>query len=939
METSELNSEPESNKCTALVLVKAPVTVIARPHPLSMEIVSATIPHGLTLAQIVGNEASNCRIEISGSLILESWWPYIRPKPGTVVCVTRFPEGGGGGGWKMIFRLVAFAALAVLTYGIAIAPAGAGFLGGLLGPLLTTGAGQLLAAGVAIGGSLLINALCPPAATGVGQSTSPTQLQGISGVQNAADPYGAITCIFGTMLQFPKLAANSYTELSGDDQYLRCLFDLGYGTLNTAAMQIGTDDLANFTDVEYEIGTAPTLFSQDIEELAAGDEMDTDGDMATHTTAANADEGSIDLIFGAGLFAVDGNGNSETAKCVLQIQFQPMAGSGAPTTGGISAIPIVFQGSYREHITATVTITGDGFGATAAATVTQIGVQNGTILYGITAITITNAGTAYSVANAVLTVSGSAGGDEGATLSAPEIAYTGGSWTNALTAAGLTISNYAATSDGTNLNVASSAQQTLRIGLRWKFPAKGEYNVQVRRISTDYQGTNANDHSGALTWTVLRTIRYSVPSTTPTTKLAMRIKATDQLNGTISQFNLLLSQVIPVWNGVNWIDEQTSNPAWIYRWLIRDCPANPRRVDESRIDDAGLQEWGAECDANGFSFNYTNDAVTTVFELLKIVCACGRASFNVVDGQYTVVRDVAQTVPVQIFTPRNSASFQGSRAFTDVVHALRVQFLNSEAGYAQDEVIVYDDGFDATNATNFEQLQIPGCADAEMAWKLGRYHLAVARLRPNSYSWTTDVEHLVCNRGDLILFASDVISAGLGWGRVKSISLDGSGNINQVTVDEPQTVTDGSKTYAMRFRCQDGTAKVSVVTFQPDAAVNCFALSTPTPGINPGDLFLFGIQGQDSIPMLVNKIEPSADLAAKITAVDASPACLTAQNGYTDSTGTYHAGVPTLPSSITGQAWIDAPPAPQFIIVSSAQALSPANDQGATSPVMQVTVG
>jgi hypothetical protein len=61
------------------------------------------------------------------------------------------------------------------------------------------------------------------------------------------------------------------------------------------------------------------------------------------------------------------------------------------------------------------------------------------------------------------------------------------------------------------------------------------------------------------------------------------------------------------------------------------------------------------------------------------------------------------------------------------------------ANYQQDEVVVYDDGFDAGNATKFEQLQIPGCADAEMAWKLGRYHLAVARLRPNTYTWTTDV--------------------------------------------------------------------------------------------------------------------------------------------------------------------------------------------------------
>jgi hypothetical protein len=503
---------------------------------------------------------------------------------------------------------------------------------------------------------------------------------------------------------------------------------------------------------------------------------------------------------------------------------------------------------------------------------------------------------------------------QAAQIGTPQIGAAYSNFTNTMTAAGLSISNYSASSDGTYLVCASNVRETFRVGVRWKFPQRAQYTVRVTRQSTDWGNSAANNRSGNLAWSVLRTIRYAAPSSLPTTKLAMRIQATDQLNGTVSQFNLLVSQVIPVWNGSAWTNQQSSNPAWLFRWVLRDCPANPRPVDPSRIDDAGLIEWGAECDAKGFSFNYVNDQVTTVFALLQIICACGRASFTVVDGKYSVVRDVAQNVPVQIFTPRNSSNFQGTRAFVDVVHALRVQFINPQAGYQQDELIVYDDGYDATNAAKFEQLQIPGCADAPMAWKLGRYHLAVARLRSNSYSWATDVEHLICNRGDLVYFASDVIAMGLGWGRVKSIMLDGNGNVTQLTVDEPQTVSDLTKTYAMRFRCQDGSAKLSVVTFQVDQAVSAFVLSTPTPGINPGDLFLFGVQGQDSVPMLINKIEPTTDLAAKVTAVDAAPAVLSADAGFIDSTGTYTAGLPPLISSITGQPWVDDASQPTFAL-------------------------
>jgi hypothetical protein len=896
----------------ALVPVKKPVIVVARPHPLSLEKVSASPEHGLTLAQIVGEHALNCRIDVGSVPIPEWMWSHVRPKPGAIVYVTRYPQGGGGGGWKMILRLVAFAALAVLTYGIAT---GVAWLPEAIQGL-SMAASAALAGVVGIGGSLLINALCPPAATGVGKQTTPTALQGINGVQNSMDPYGAITCVMGTMLLFPKLASRSYTELTGDDQYVRALFDLGYGVLETAQPKLGTDDLGNYNNVEYEIGPQPDLFPQDVYEAAASAELDNDGAIAIHATGENADEGSIDLIFGNGLFAADTSGTNVTATVKVKIEFD-LEGDSSPS-GEIVYIPVLDTGQFAGPISATVSISGDGSGAVGVVQCGIIGSYGpNQFIYGVYRIDMVNRGSGYTHATATLAISGGSQ-SRAPVIGTPSIATTPtGLWTNIFDLPGVTITNIGATSDGTYLVCASSERKAFRVGVYWKFPSRGLYKIRVTRSSSTWSGAPENNQSGNLTWTVLRTLRYAAPSTTPTTKLAMRIKATDQLNGTVSQFNLLVAQVIPVWTGAAWVDQMSSNPAWLFRWVLRDCPGNPRRVDPSRINDDDLKEWGAECDAKGFSFNYTNDQVTTVFELLKIICACGRASFTVVDSKYSIVRDVAQTVPVQVFSPRNTSSFQGSRGFVDVVHGLRVQFINPQAGYQQDELLVYDDGYDSTNASKFEQLQIPGCSDAAMAWKLGRYHLAVSRLRANTYSWNTDIEHLICNRGDLILFASDVISVGLGWGRVKGIRLDpATGNVTAVTVDEPQTITDFTRTYAIRFRTQIGSAPVCVVTFEPDALVSTFRLAVSTGGINIGDLFLFGVSGQDSIPMIVNRIEPTTDLAAKITAIDAAPDVLLADASYIDSTGTVNFGLPPLVSSITGNLWSTTITPPGFTPVS-----------------------
>ena len=85
---------------------------------------------------------------------------------------------------------------------------------------------------------------------------------------NQASPNGVIPCVLGSMTYYPPHASLPYTEISGDDQYLRMLLDLGYGDMTVSSIQIGGSDISTFTDVEWEVDTNPTIFSQDIFELA-----------------------------------------------------------------------------------------------------------------------------------------------------------------------------------------------------------------------------------------------------------------------------------------------------------------------------------------------------------------------------------------------------------------------------------------------------------------------------------------------------------------------------------------------------------------------------------------------------------------------------------------------------------------------------------------------
>lgn len=827
-------------------LIPSTIAVTARPHPMTMEIVHAEFPVGLTVREILGPEAKACHVEIGGMTIPPEWWTHVRPKPGHAVIITRYPEGGNA---KSILRIVAFAALAV---GVALISGGAGaILANFLPGTFAAGtlSAGILAAGVGLVGSLLINALIPPSSpnSNTSAASSTNLLKAITGTSNQINRFGAVPCAVGFVLYYPPYAALPYTELSGDDQYLRCLFDLGAGDPDPSDMKIGDTDLASYTDVETEIGTNPGLFSQDVTEAAANNALNTDGNTATRTSSADTDELSIDLGYGSGLFGIDTAGKTISVTCRVKVEYSS-AGAGVWTT----------------------------------------------ILPGTS---------------------------------------------------GLTVSTPAATANGDGtIHVVNGERKAIRVGLRWKV-THGQYDVRVTRVATDWGTSDPSTRVGDLTWTVIRSIRYSTVSTTGTKKIAIRIKATDQLSGNIDQFNCILSQSVPVWHSdtSTWVTEFSDNPAFIFRWLLRDCPANPRRIDASRIDDDVLIDWAAECDAKEFTYSNTLDQATTLYALIKDVAAAGRASFNIGNGKYGVIRDELQDTPEQVFTPRNSWGFGGNRALPDVIHALRVQFINEEASFQQDERIVYDDGYgdpdmvaadpSLTLATNFEQLTIAGCTNANGAWRLGRYHLAVSRLRPNTYFWNADVENLVCSRGDLVQFANDVIGVGLAQGRItQTVAVDptdpSNPNISAILLDEKVLGETGTP-YAVRIRKQDGSIVVTQVTLPVyGEETHLLNLSTAQSGVNPGDLVLFGELDKDSIPLVITKIEPGADYSAKITAVDAAFDVLNADAGTP----------PAWTSQITGQPWLDAPNPPDILIADSSQTLASANDAGNTSPTINITV-
>lgn len=753
------------------------VDVFLRPSPFRQERHHLRLPAGLSILEILrdcdaafglrGN-FERLHVAVGAHAIPSANWTRLRVKPGVTVNIVRVP--GKGALRSIVSAVVAIFALVVAPY--------------LAGPLISglglTGAAAnavtgLIAAGITYGASIALNALFPvPQQENVTDRTK--TLYSIGGAQNEASQYGAIPEIFGEHRISPPYAAGAYTELNGNDQFLRMLFCVGYGPVDVSDIKIAETALSSFDDVDWNViedhtTEALSLYTSPVYEESVSVKLDTPAGWVLRTTADIVDEISVDFSFPSGLYWIDGEGNREARTVRVDAEYRLVGGS---------------------------------------------------------------------------------------------------SWTALGT-----------------LSVRSSTAQARRYSLKAAV-SRGQYEVRMRKTTPDYTGDNATVVEDVY-WTSVRGRRRDVTAVNfgkPLTLIEIRIKATNQLNGTVNQLNCLARPKILAFNGIDWVDGQiTRNPADHFRRVLQG-PANARPVSDSAIDLDSIEAWWQFCKDEGFAFDYVATEQSSVYERLTQIAAAGRASVTFRDAKWGVVWDEADTTIVQHFTPRNSWGFSSIRAYADLPHGFRVSFINRENSYLNDERVVYDDGYTEANATKFEGLDFPGVTDPDLIWRHGRYHIAQLRLQRETYSLTTDWEHLVCTRGDRVRVNHDVVLWGVGAARVKSVITSPA---EGVVLDDTM-VMEAGKTYSIRFRGANGSSILRTVEgLDGEFTSLTFSDSGDLPA--EGDLAQFGENGFESVILRVKSITPQADLTAKIEMVDDAPGILAAATGPIPE---FNTGIPPL---------------------------------------------
>ena len=871
-----------------------------KPHPFTQESrYIGAVPENKTLQEIVDDfdvpqhMKDWMVITINGARVPIDMWKFTTPKPDAHITILALPMGGGGDSGKNPLAIVAMIALTVVSGGAATAL--------LAGTSIATNAVALgvAKAGIMMVGTMVINALFPPPSQPSPSNIGGAQFYTITGQSNRARTFEPIMRIYGKHKAFPDVAANPYVLSVGKEEYFYGLYCFGYGEIIVENIKIGNTDIGQYDEVDYRIH--PNFVKGDLLEIYTDDVFQQpfnvtlqgkNADPFIINTTSTAQSAIIEYNWPLGLGQVSGSGNDRSVTVDLELRFR--------LKGDTVWIPLE---SLAPEFSTNVKWP-DGKSAEIEHTHCEAN-ENGT---GECGIGLEQSTERLYVKAGATTLNMRARIQGGITLQAGLVMFLGGNGYTIVNTVTLgsayqpvqiveplindlsvytlvinpidsdrtfTQNQYPMPVSGRyRFTITRTTYTPFKLGVLVKLPFQGQWEIEVFRSDSYVQDNHKYRNETLLTG--LKSIRHISPIAPekPLTIMEIRIKASKQISGNIDTLSADCTSILDVFDGTNWNLEPTDNPAWIYADLLKGS-ANNRAAALSRIDGLVLKDWADYCDVPSnndpsqprFSCSFVNTGSTTVWELARNVCSSGRATPAVYDGKFGAIWDEKATIPVQVFTPRNSWGFAGSRTFIDQPHALRVTYVDAIAGYQQSEAIVYSDDYneDGTGgklvATLFENVILFGVVTYDQAWRMGRYYLAEGILRQETFKVNCDIENLICTRGDLVELSSDVGLIGGVASRIRALQDNGSNWI--LTADEPFKLTLPDP-FNLRVRKLDGT----VVTTGISAQISADTIITfGKPDIEVGDLFIYGKQNFVTDNYLIASIDPQQDLTATLTLV------------------------------------------------------------------------
>lgn len=345
-------------------------------------------------------------------------------------------------------------------------------------------------------------------------------------------------------------------------------------------------------------------------------------------------------------------------------------------------------------------------------------------------------------------------------------------------------------------------RRTFKIAL-----AAGQYDVRVRRTTADSADPQVVSQ---LDWSQLRSYQPDTADYTGQKRVALKARATGQLQGRIDIFNALASARCEAWTGAAWVLAETSNPAWWVRWFAKGKTIGGKAafgalLPAGRIHEENLKAFGAWCAAKNLTVNMVLDRQMNCDELLNSIARLGRGQCTWSPGKLAVVWDAPDQPTAAVFGMGNirAGTFEVEYVSEKLADEVGVTFRDKDNDYQQDTVYATVPGV-AVPVTRAE-VDLLGCDNRSQAGREANLLAANNAYRPRRVSFETDFEGLVIERGDVAVIAHDLTQWALS-GRL----IEGS-TAHVLKLDRKVTLSSAADNKVMVKRPDGSFATYSVV--------------------------------------------------------------------------------------------------------------------------------
>lgn len=463
------------------------------------------------------------------------------------------------------------------------------------------------------------------------------------------------------------------------------------------------------------------------------------------------------------------------------------------------------------------------------------------------------------------------------------------------------------------LDITASQTEAFYRQHSWALPSRGRWQVRITMLTDE---TEADSIKQRCVWAALQTIRpeYPLAYPRPLALVALRVKATHQLNGQLDNFSALSRRICPDWDAVSgtWITRATSNPASLYRWILQ-TPANPKAVADGEVDLAALAEWHVFCADRGLHYNRVLDQTGTALrEALAEVAAAGRATPRHDGTRWGVVIDRPAELVVDHISPRNSWGLNVRRSYAERPHALVVNFQDGGNDFKTAQRVIRHPDY-LGDITLTEELAMPGLTDASVVYREALRRFYEVEYRPDVFQVTQDGLVRTGTRGDTVALSADILRSTQSVARVRRV-------LGPMIELDDQVMIDAGESYSIRFRVFEardpweepdtiGTSAVRNVT-GPAGEGSILTVSGTGPMPQPGDLIHFGVAATLDYELVITGVESTQDECAILRCVAAAPEIDTLTAAAVIPAWSSRVGEELDPSLL-------APPEPRFVSVRS----------------------